>query len=282
MHFYHSEIQSTIVKMFSLTVVLSVYSVIVSSVTSYSLTSYDGKNYYFTPDIQPVKLQQKPKEGPFKFVTSKDYKDDDVGYSHGTHEKGQDGYHHVEKFHKKDGDDYENEKHEGYGESKSDGNYREVKPEKYEVTESHKEKSTPKPVKYGFLKPDWVKKQTKKGVPIEKKDFNGYETVVYHENHKGNTDNGYKNGRSYNLPAQSYEYSASTEQNDDNSGEGADTSAQYDDEGIATRQNNDEYSYEEDTDGGEDYYDQDKYEGNGDGDDDVQNEEESYNESYNY
>jgi hypothetical protein len=193
--------------MWTETVVCSALLIVV--VNSYTLSTEDGKNYYFSPDIQPIKLR---KDEPVKFVSKSDYKDDDSGFSHGTHEKGQDGFHHIETFHKKDGNDFHHEKNEGYGESKRDGEYREVKPERYEVTEKQREKNNQKPQKYGFLKPEWVKKHAKKGKkPIDKKNFNGYETVVYHENDKGKSDHGYVTGKAFNPPAQSYEYNTSYE-----------------------------------------------------------------------
>lgn len=62
--------------------------------------------------------------------------DGDAGYVKSNSEKGTGGYHHVETFQKKDGNDYEHEYQSGHGESKDDDDHEDRKEPSLQKRES--------------------------------------------------------------------------------------------------------------------------------------------------
>ncbi|XP_039431263.2 uncharacterized protein DDB_G0283697-like [Culex pipiens pallens] len=195
-----------------------------------------------SPDVLKVTLSQY--RGPLITSYSGDgggVKGGEAGYVKSNSETGSGGYRHKESFHTKDGNDYEHERQEGYGESKgeevdhgsevSDGHAEserkndetdehsreEVEEDRnYEVTEEDNNDHTnpQQHTTYGVA----PTKQTKKKIqPVpefgtrltlpkktsHKKNHNGYETVIYHDNEQKGFEKGYDRRHGHNSPPKS-------------------------------------------------------------------------------
>ncbi|XP_050080704.1 glutamic acid-rich protein-like [Anopheles maculipalpis] len=152
------------------------------------------------------------------------FKDGEVGFVRSTSESGKGGYRHKENFHKKDGNKYGHERQTGFGESKHTENDQAKEHERltvdthhyrpeptYEVIEEHASdvENPDKNKKYGGLassnknkkkptdeKPTKSAKSSRQMTPAkkgsnQKKNHNGYESIVYHENERDSTEHGY-------------------------------------------------------------------------------------------
>ncbi|XP_062554267.1 YTH domain-containing protein 1-like [Armigeres subalbatus] len=200
-------------------VVLSV-TVLKSSV-GYSLYPGIFDPNPFIPKMNPqvLKVTSSALKGPvYGHDTSDGAKDDEVGYVKSDRVKGQGGFHHVETFHTKDGDDYEHEYESGNGESKDDADhgiqqessYRKRDNENdlknhdtnYEVIEeqSNDHKNPNHQATYGVkpiqptkrpATPEFGSKLALPKKTMLKHNHNGYETVVYHGQEQESSEKGY-------------------------------------------------------------------------------------------
>uniref|UniRef100_A0A182SCF7 Uncharacterized protein n=1 Tax=Anopheles maculatus TaxID=74869 RepID=A0A182SCF7_9DIPT len=173
----------------------------------------------------PLKSVESRAASEPEFHTDGGFKDGEVGFVRSTSESGKGGYRHKENFHKKDGNKYGHERQTGFGESKRTGDDQakehgrltvdthHYRPEPtYEVIEEHDSdvENPDKNKKYGLAtsstnktkkkpteeKPTKAVKSARQRAPgkkgtNQKKNHNGYESIVYHENERDSTEHGY-------------------------------------------------------------------------------------------
>ncbi|XP_058827184.1 protein starmaker-like [Topomyia yanbarensis] len=165
-------------------------------------------------------------QGPYVYDWMGGTEDGEVGYVKSTSDEGRGGFHHTESSHKKDGNDYEHEKQSGYGEESDDEldyNDKPIPPtvrkhdsggRTYDVNEeqSNDEKDPNKQTTYGVAptkakkKPMMLEFGTRlesPGKTTHKKNHNGYETVIYHEDDHKSTEKGYDWRNSHSPPPKS-------------------------------------------------------------------------------
>ncbi|XP_021709997.1 protein PFC0760c-like [Aedes aegypti] len=183
----------------------------------------------------------------YGYDSSNGAKDDEVGYVKSNSEKGEGGFHHVETFQKKGGDEYEHEHERGYGESKHDpetdyedqpepniekrDNNRDLKTHKrnYEVVEEHgNDHKNPNQHKTYGAKPTKPTKPSKRPSIPEfgtrltlpkrttlKQNHNGYETVIYHGHENESSEKGYGRRNHHNAPSKTENFDEKDDESDD-------------------------------------------------------------------
>uniref|UniRef100_A0A182JCG1 Uncharacterized protein n=1 Tax=Anopheles atroparvus TaxID=41427 RepID=A0A182JCG1_ANOAO len=207
------------------------------------------------------------------------FKDGEVGFVRSSSESGKGGYRHRENFHKKDGNQYGHEKQTGFGESKRTGDQAadgkdehgrvtvhtdHYRPEPtYEVTEEQSDLENPdKHKKYGAASQKDKKKPTNeklekkssrqtaasspKDRSNQKNNHNGYESIVYHENERDSSEQGYgKRKVTGKLPDRKPAKQMAAHNDDDDDEEG------FEDEGKSSAERDYDHAYDGDSDGGD-------------------------------
>ncbi|KXJ73732.1 hypothetical protein RP20_CCG015110 [Aedes albopictus] len=230
---------------FNTVVILGV--VVLKSSLAYSLYPGIFDPNPFIPKMNPqvLRITSSTLYDPnYGYDSSSGAKDDEAGYVRSNSEKGEGGFHHVETFQTKGGDDYEHEHENGYGESKNDAdadyedhqepsvhkrdNNRDLKNDDrhYEVIEAHSNdhKNPNQHTTYGVKPTKAIKRPpvpefgTRLTLPKKttlKQNHNGYETVIYHGQENENSEKGYGRRNHHNAPPKTESFNEKHEEHDE-------------------------------------------------------------------